>query len=101
MARYDENTTTLGQLLDDPEVVAIFDKHAPGVASNPMIGMAKGMTVSAAWGPRDFLGPHSRTQHRKTAHGIPKIVWVPQEWCPSRGKVWQFSGRWPGAPGCR
>ena len=37
MARYDENTTTLGQLLDDPEVVAIFDKHAPGVSTNPMI----------------------------------------------------------------
>jgi hypothetical protein len=57
MARYDENTTTLGQLLDDPEVVAIFDKHAPGVASNPMIGMAKGMTVSAAMGMAGALVP--------------------------------------------
>lgn len=57
MARYDENTTTLGQLLEDPEVVAIFDKHAPGVASNPMIGMAKGMTVSAALGMAGALVP--------------------------------------------
>ena len=123
MARYDENTTTLGQLLDDPEVVAIFDKHAPGVASNPMIGMAKGMTVSAAMGmagsakrstpcsdlplndtcvgPQRFPGAPLTYSAQETAHGIPKIVWVPQEWCPSRGKVWQFSGRWPGAPGCR
>ncbi|MBK9475595.1 MAG: hypothetical protein IPL94_04945 [Tetrasphaera sp.] len=57
MARYDENTTTLGQLLDDPEVVAIFDKHAPGVSTNPMIGMAKGMTVSAALGLAGALVP--------------------------------------------
>ncbi len=57
MARYDVNTTTLGQLLDDPEVVAIFEKHAPGLASNPMVGMAKGMTAAQAMGMAGALVP--------------------------------------------
>jgi len=48
MAKYDLNTTTLGTLLDDPEVVAIFDKHVPGLTSNPMLAMAKGMPVNQA-----------------------------------------------------
>lgn len=50
MAKYDINSTTLGELLDDPEVVGIFDKHAPGLTSNPMIGMAKGMSAAQAMG---------------------------------------------------
>ncbi|MBW3085240.1 hypothetical protein KEM60_01437 [Austwickia sp. TVS 96-490-7B] len=50
MAKYDVNTTKLGELLDDPQVVAIFDKYAPGLTSNPMIGMAKGMTAAQAIG---------------------------------------------------
>ena len=48
MARYDADTTTLGALLDDPDVVAILDQHAPGLSTNPMIGMAKGMPASKA-----------------------------------------------------
>ena len=36
MARYDITSTTLGTLLEDPEVVAIMEKHAPGITSNPM-----------------------------------------------------------------
>lgn len=50
MARYDADTTTLGTLLDDPDVVAILDKHAPGLSTNPMIGMAKAMPASQAIG---------------------------------------------------
>jgi hypothetical protein len=48
MARYDISTTTLGALLEDPEVVAIMEKHAPGITSNPMIGMAAGMPAAQA-----------------------------------------------------
>ena len=48
MARYDINTTTLGTLLDDPEVAALLEEHAPGLTSNPMIGMARGMSASRA-----------------------------------------------------
>lgn len=48
MARYDIDSTTLGQLLDDPDVAAIFEAHVPGITSNPMIAMAKGMPAAQA-----------------------------------------------------
>ena len=38
--------TTLGQILDDPNAKAVLDKHLPGVSSNPIVGMAKGMTLN-------------------------------------------------------
>lgn len=50
MARYDLNTTTLGTMLEDPEVVQIMERHSPGITSNPMIGMAKGMTGNQVMG---------------------------------------------------
>lgn len=50
MARYDADTTTMGTLLDDPDVQAIMEKHAPGVTSNPMIGMVRGMSAAQAMG---------------------------------------------------
>lgn len=50
MARYDINTTTMGTLLDDADVQAIMEKHAPGVTSNPMIGMVRGMSAAQAIG---------------------------------------------------
>lgn len=50
MAKYDLTTTTLGDMLEDPDVVAIMEKHAPGITSNPMLGMAKGMPAAQAVG---------------------------------------------------
>lgn len=50
MAKYDLTTTTLGAMLEDPDVVAIMEKHAPGITSNPMLGMAKGMPAQQAVG---------------------------------------------------
>lgn len=50
MARYDLTSTTLGTLLEDPEVVAIMEGHSPGITSNPMIGTAKSMTVAQVMG---------------------------------------------------
>jgi hypothetical protein len=35
----------LGDLLIDPRVVDILNKHLPGASKNPMIGMAKSMTL--------------------------------------------------------
>ena len=35
----------LGDLLTDPRVVAILEKHLPGASKNPMIGMARSMTL--------------------------------------------------------
>lgn len=37
--------TTLGTLLDDPQAKAVLDQYVPGVSSNPMVGMLKGMTL--------------------------------------------------------
>ena len=38
--------TTFGTILDDPKAKAILDKHLPGISSNPLVGMAKGMTLN-------------------------------------------------------
>lgn len=38
--------TTLGTILDDPQAKAVLDKHLPGVSSNPMVAMAKGMSLN-------------------------------------------------------
>ena len=50
MAKYDLTATTLGEMLEDPAVVEIMEKHAPGITSNPMLGMAKGMPAAQAMG---------------------------------------------------
>jgi hypothetical protein len=39
--------TTIGDILKDAKAVEILDKYAPGVSSNPMIGLAKGMSLKA------------------------------------------------------
>ena len=38
--------TKLGTLLDSPQAKAIIEKYMPGVSTNPMIGMAKGMSLN-------------------------------------------------------
>jgi para-nitrobenzyl esterase len=38
--------TTLGQILDDPQAKAVLDKNLPGVSANPMIAMARGMSLN-------------------------------------------------------
>lgn len=37
----------VGEILKDTQAVEILEKYAPGIANNPMIGMAKGMTLKA------------------------------------------------------
>ena len=37
--------TTLGAILDDPQAKAILEKQLPGASTNPMIGMARGMSL--------------------------------------------------------
>jgi hypothetical protein len=37
----------VGELLKDPEAVKIIERYAPGVSKNPMIGLAKGMTLKS------------------------------------------------------
>ncbi len=62
MGKYDMATTTLGTLLEDPQVVAIFERHAPGITSNPMVGMASAMPAADAVSlASSMIGPKAVT----------------------------------------
>ena len=37
---------SMTEILDDPKKLAIFRKHAPALADNPQIGMARGMSLA-------------------------------------------------------
>ena len=37
--------TTLGTLLDDPQAKAVLDKYVPGIPSNPLAAMVKGVSL--------------------------------------------------------
>lgn len=39
--------TTVGEILKDTHAVDILEKHVPGISTNPMIGLAKGMTLKS------------------------------------------------------
>jgi len=39
--------TKVGDILKDTHAVEILERHAPGLTKNPMIGMAKGMTLKS------------------------------------------------------
>jgi hypothetical protein len=39
--------TTLGQILDEPQAKAVLDQYLPGVSANPMVAMARGMTLNS------------------------------------------------------
>lgn len=47
MARFDLQTTTLGQLLDDPEARAIIVDVVPELPDHPMVGFARGMPAAS------------------------------------------------------
>jgi hypothetical protein len=38
--------TQLGTILDDPRAKAVLDQYLPGVSSNPMVGMVRGMSLN-------------------------------------------------------
>jgi hypothetical protein len=38
--------TTLGTLLDNPQAKAILEQYLPGISTNPMVAMARGMTLN-------------------------------------------------------
>jgi hypothetical protein len=38
--------TTLGEILDNPQAKAVLDKHIPGISTNPIVAMAKGMSLN-------------------------------------------------------
>lgn len=38
--------STLGQIIDNPQAKAVLEQYIPGVSDNPMLAMAKGMTLN-------------------------------------------------------
>lgn len=39
--------TTLGTLLDHPQAKPILEKYVPGITTNPMVSMIKGVSLNA------------------------------------------------------
>lgn len=39
--------TTVGTILDDTNAVKVLEKYVPGISKNPMLGLAKGMTLKS------------------------------------------------------
>ncbi|MGE5223866.1 MAG: hypothetical protein ACM3PY_15615 [Omnitrophica WOR_2 bacterium] len=39
--------TTLGELLDNPTAKQVLDQQLPGISSNPMVTMVKGMSLNS------------------------------------------------------
>jgi hypothetical protein len=39
--------TKVGDILKDTHAVEILERHVPGISKNPMIGLAKGMTLKS------------------------------------------------------
>ena len=39
--------TKVGDLLKDTHALEVLEKHIPGISTNPMIGMASGMTIKS------------------------------------------------------
>jgi hypothetical protein len=37
--------STLGDLLDHPQAKAVIDQHLPGVSTNPMVAMVRGVSL--------------------------------------------------------
>jgi hypothetical protein len=42
--------TKVGTLLKDPKAVEIIEKYVPGLSKNPLIGLAKGMSLKSILG---------------------------------------------------
>ena len=38
--------STLGSIIDDPRAKAVQDQVMPGASTNPMVGMARGMSLN-------------------------------------------------------
>ena len=45
--RFDLNTVTVGELLDDPEALAVITELLPDLPANPMVGMVRGMPFNS------------------------------------------------------
>jgi hypothetical protein len=60
--------TKVGEILDDTHAVEVLERHAPGVSTNPMIGMARGMTL------RSILAMPQARQYGITEDLVQKVL---------------------------
>lgn len=61
-------TSKVGELLKDPKAVEVLEKYVPGVTKNPMIGLAKTMTLKA------LLGMPQAKQYGITEEMVIKVL---------------------------
>ena len=61
-------TSKVGELLKDKVAVEILEKYVPGVTKNPMIGLAKGMTL------KTLLGMPQAKQYGITEEMVVKVL---------------------------
>ncbi len=61
-------TSKVGELLKDKVAVEILEKYVPGVTKNPMIGLAKSMTL------KTLLGMPQAKQYGITEEMVVKVL---------------------------
>ena len=54
--------------MKDSEAVKVFEKHAPGVSKNPMIGLAKGMSL------KTLIAMPQAKEYRITEEMVSKVL---------------------------
>jgi len=60
--------TKVGDILKDARAVKIFERYAPGVSKNPMLGLAKGMSL------KSLLAMPQAKQAGITAEMVSKVL---------------------------
>lgn len=60
--------TKLGDILNDTRAVEVLERYAPGVSTNPMIGMATGMSL------RSILAMPQARQYGITEDMVQKVL---------------------------
>jgi hypothetical protein len=60
--------TKVGEILDDTLAVEVLERYAPGVSKNPMVGMARGLTL------RSILDMPQAKQYGITEDMVQKVL---------------------------
>ena len=60
--------TKVGEILKDTRAVEVLERYAPGVSTNPMVGMASGMTL------RSILAMPQAKQYGITEEMVQKVL---------------------------
>lgn len=58
----------VGEILDDPKAKEVVEKYAPGLINNPMVAMAKGMSL------RSILSMPQATQAGITQEQVERVL---------------------------